>query len=134
MDLQDQAACDEHTLTHYHIAALSAWDSMQELGKSIESYTMVKQGRREPFYDLLQRIIKAVQIGVTDSEARLVFIESRAFVNANLKYTKICGSDEHQWMNVSYIQWMLRHLTTILLLGWEKQFPWYEKTIKCQMI
>ena len=70
MDPQDQAACDEHTLTHYDTAALSAWNSIQELGKSTESYTMVKQGQRELFHDLIQRITKAVQIGVTDSEAR----------------------------------------------------------------
>ena len=45
-------------------AALNAWDSIQESGKRIESNTSVKQGQREPFSEFLQRLTKAVQIGV----------------------------------------------------------------------
>ena len=69
-DPQDQAIYDEHTLSLCSTAALNAWDRIQELGKRIESYIRVKQGQREPFSDFLQRLTKAVQIGVTDPDAR----------------------------------------------------------------
>ena len=38
--------------------------------KRIESYTRVKQGRREHFSDLLQRLTKAVQIELTNPHAK----------------------------------------------------------------
>ena len=46
---------------------------------------------KEPFTDFLQRLTKAVQIRVTDPEARRVLIESLAFENANLECKKILG-------------------------------------------
>ena len=46
----------------------SAWDMIQELGIRIESYTKLIKGPREHFSDLLQRLTKTVQIGVTDPE------------------------------------------------------------------
>ena len=52
-------------------------------GKQIESYTRVKQHQREHFTDFLQRLTKAVQIEVTDPDARQVLTESLAFENAN---------------------------------------------------
>ena len=39
----------------------------------------------------LQRLTKAVQMGVTDPEVRHVLIHSLAFENADLEYKKIVG-------------------------------------------
>ena len=41
--------------------------------------------RREPFSDFLQRLTRAVQIGVTDQAARHTIIESLAYENANIE-------------------------------------------------
>lgn len=60
-------------------------------GKRTESYTKVRQGSKELFSDLLQRLTKAVHIGVSDPEARRVLIESLAFKNANLGCKKTLG-------------------------------------------
>ena len=69
----------------FHTATLNAWSKFWELGKRIESYDRVKQGKREHFSDSLQRLTKAVQIGVTDLEARWVLIKSMVFENANIE-------------------------------------------------
>ena len=49
----------------------------------------VKQCQREPFTDFLQRLTKAIQLGVTDPEARCVLIEYLTCENANLEHKKI---------------------------------------------
>ena len=69
-DPQVQALYNKEVLTLCHEAALIAWNGIPELGKIIESYTRVKQGKREPYTDFLQRLIKALHIGVSDPEAR----------------------------------------------------------------
>ena len=81
---------DDHILSLCSRAALDAWDRIQKPAEN-ESYTRVKQCQREPLRDVLQRLTKAVQIGVTDPEARCVLIESLAFENANLECKKILG-------------------------------------------
>ena len=94
------------------------WDS--EIRKRTDSYLRVKQGQREPFSEVLQRLTKAVQIGVNDSEARHKLIESLACENAKLECQKIIGPlkiRSAQWMNESCIQWMLSHLTILQKLG-----------------
>ena len=75
-DPQTQALYDEQILSLCHKAALNVWDRIQDPEKWIESYTRIKQGQREPFSDFLQRLAKAVQIGITDPDARRVLIES----------------------------------------------------------
>ena len=50
------------------------------------------QGSRENFSDFVQRLTKAVQIGIADPEARWVLIESLALKNYNLQCKKILGS------------------------------------------
>ena len=52
---------------------------------------MVKQGQREPFSDFLQRLIRAVQIGVNDPEARCIIIESLSYENGNIECKQILG-------------------------------------------
>ena len=47
--------------------------------------------RETPFNYVLQRLTKVVQVGVTDTEARCVLIESLAFENANIECKKILG-------------------------------------------
>ena len=74
-----------------HTAALKAQDRIQKLGKRVESYLRVKQGQREPFSDFLQRLTRAVQIGVTDPEARCIIIESLAYENASIECKRILG-------------------------------------------
>ena len=69
-DLQVQALYDKQILFLCQKATLSAWDRIQQVGKLIKSYTRVKQGQREPFSAFLQRLTKAIQIGVTDPDAR----------------------------------------------------------------
>ena len=59
--------------------------------KRVESYTRVRQGQREPFTDFVQRLIKVLDIGVTDPEARRILLESLAFENANTECKKITG-------------------------------------------
>ena len=39
----------------------------------------------------MQRLTKAVKIGITDPDVRQMLIESLAFENANLEYKKILG-------------------------------------------
>ena len=51
-------------------------------GRIIESYFKVKQDPKEPFSDFLQRLTKAVQIEVTDPDARQVLTESLDLENA----------------------------------------------------
>ena len=46
---------------------------------------MVRQGQREHLTDFLQRLSKAVQIGVAVPDARWVLLESLAFEKANLE-------------------------------------------------
>ena len=72
-------------------AALNACDRIQDLGKRIESYIRVKQSQRAPLSDFLQRLSKAVQIGVTDPEARHVIIEFLAFENTNIERENVLG-------------------------------------------
>ena len=48
----------------------------------MESYLRVKEGQREPFSAFLQRLLRAVQIGITDPEVRCIIIESLAYENA----------------------------------------------------
>ena len=57
----------------------------------MESYLRVKQGQRECFSDILQRLTKAVQIGITDPEARHKIIESLAYENTNIECKRILG-------------------------------------------
>ena len=45
-------------------SVLNVWDRIQDLGKSIESYTKVTQGPREPFSDFLQTLTKAVHMAL----------------------------------------------------------------------
>ena len=52
---------------------------------------MVKEGEKECFSDFLQRLTTAVQIKVTNSEARHALIESLAFENANIECKKTLG-------------------------------------------
>ena len=46
------------------------------LGKMNEAYIRVKQGKEEFFTDFLQRLTKAVQLGVPHPEARCELIKS----------------------------------------------------------
>ena len=72
-------------------AALKAWDRIQELERKVESCLRVKQGQREPFNNILQRLTKAVQIEVIDLEARRVIFEALAYENVNLECKRILG-------------------------------------------
>ena len=78
-----------HRVAVYHSSF--KYLGQKELRKKIGSCIRIKQGQREPFTDFLQRLTKAVQLGVTDPEARHVLIESLAFENANLECKKILG-------------------------------------------
>ena len=66
-DLNSQATYNEHILPLCYTEALNAWNQIQELGNSTESYINVIQGPRELLSDILQRLTKGVQIGVADS-------------------------------------------------------------------
>ena len=90
-DPQVQALYDEEVLSLCHKAALNALNRIQDPAKRVESYTRVRQGQREPFTDFVQRLIKALDIGVTDPEARRILLESLAFENANTECKKIIG-------------------------------------------
>lgn len=64
-DSQDQALCDEHTLSLCSTAALKFWDRIQKSGKRVESY--LRDIQRKTFTTFfLQRQSSAVQIGVND--------------------------------------------------------------------
>ncbi|XP_049981722.1 uncharacterized protein [Alexandromys fortis] len=90
-DPQEQANLDENTLSICTTAALRAWDRVQDPGQRMESFVTIKQGLREPFSDFLQRLTKAVQIGIPDPDARRIMIESLAYENANVECKKILG-------------------------------------------
>ena len=90
-DPQDQALYNDHTLSLCTTAALKAWDRIQELGKGVESYLMVKKGQRETFSEFLQRLTRDVEISITDPEARHTIIESLAYENANTECKEILG-------------------------------------------
>ena len=80
---------DENILSICAIETLRAWNRVQDTGKRIESYIRVKQGQREHFSDFLQRITKAVQIGIPDPEERKIVIESLTYENSNDKCKRI---------------------------------------------
>ena len=90
-DPQDQSLSNEHILSLCSTADLNVWDRIQESRKRTESYLSVKHDQRETFSDFLQRLTKAVQIGVTDPVARHELIEYLAYENANLECKRILG-------------------------------------------
>ncbi|XP_049981111.1 endogenous retrovirus group K member 5 Gag polyprotein-like [Alexandromys fortis] len=90
-DPQEQANLDESILSICTTAALRAWDRVQDPGQRMESFVTIKQGQREPFSDFLQRLTKAVQIGIPDPDTRRIMIESLAYENANVECKKILG-------------------------------------------
>lgn len=57
----------------------------------MESYLRLKQGQRDPFSDFLQRLTRAVQIGITNPKARHIIIKSLAYENANIEWKRILG-------------------------------------------
>ena len=69
-DPQVQALYDDEVLFLCHKTALNAWGRLPEPGRKVKSYTRVRQGQGEPYTDFLQKLIKALNTGVTDSEAR----------------------------------------------------------------
>ena len=73
------------------MTALKAWDRILELRNIVESYLRVKQVQKKTFSDFLQRLTKTVQIGVTDSKAGHIIIESLAYKNVNLECKRIIG-------------------------------------------
>ena len=88
-DVERQSLYGEHTLDLCHMAALNAWDRIEDVGKKLESFTKVIQSPRETFTDFLQRLTSAVNRTVPDSEARRIIIESLAFENANAQCKRI---------------------------------------------
>ena len=68
-DIELQSLYDEHTLVLCRMAALNAWDQIEEIGKKLESFTKVVQSPRETFMDFLHRLTSAVTRTVPDSEA-----------------------------------------------------------------
>ena len=57
----------------------------------MESCLRVKQGQKEPFSDFLQRLTRAIQMGITDPEARRIIIQSLDYENANIECKRILG-------------------------------------------
>ena len=53
------------------------------MAKRTELHIKDKQGPRETFSEFLQRLAKAVLVGITDPKARQVLFESLAFKSAN---------------------------------------------------
>ena len=52
---------DDHNLVLCHVAALNAWDRVEESGKRAESFTNIVHGLKEVFNDFfLQRLTSAV--------------------------------------------------------------------------
>ncbi|KAL6040241.1 hypothetical protein STEG23_020317 [Scotinomys teguina] len=78
-----QITYDDQAIILCRMAALNAWDRIEEAGKKIESFTKVKQGPKESFMDFLQRLTSAVNRMIPDIEARKIVAESLAFENAN---------------------------------------------------
>ena len=69
-DPQVQTLYDDELLSPCLKAALNAWYTLPKPGRKVESYTRVWQGRGKPYTDFLQRLIKVLNTGVTDPEAR----------------------------------------------------------------
>ena len=88
-DVELQSLYDEHTLVLCRMAALNAWDRIEEIGKKLESFTKVVQSPRETFTDFLHRLTSAVHRSVRDSEARRIIIETLAFENANTQCKRV---------------------------------------------
>ena len=88
-DVERQALYDEHTLDLCRMAALNAWDRIEEVGKKLEPFNRVIQSPRETFTDFLHRLTSAVNRTVPDSEARRIIIETLAFENANAQCKRI---------------------------------------------
>lgn len=66
----------------YCLAALNAWDKVEESEKRSESFAKIVQGPKEASSDFLQNLTSAVNKIVSDSEVRQILIESLAFENA----------------------------------------------------
>ena len=92
----------------------------RNLEKWIDSYIRVKQGQRKYFSDcFLQRLTKAVQIGVTNPETRPIFIESLAFENANLEFKKFLGPLKARTASIE--EWIV-HIMNVETLDYSLKF------------
>ncbi len=107
-DPQEQANLDEDTLFLCTTAALRAWDRVQDPGQKTESFITIKQGQREPFSDFLQRLTKAVQIGIPDPDTRRIMIETLAYENANVQCKRIVAPLKRR--SASLEEWVLHTL------------------------
>lgn len=70
---------DNNTLILCCIAALNAWNKVEELGKRIESFTKSIQDQKEVFADFLHRLTSAVNRMISDPDGRQIIIESLTF-------------------------------------------------------
>ena len=61
------------------------------------------------------KLTRAVQIGVTDPEARSIIIESLAYENANLEYKRILGPLKIR--SASMYEWVL-HIMNVKALDY----------------
>lgn len=60
-DLQRQSIFDGHISVLCHMAALNAWDRIEEAEKKIELFTKIVHGPKEAFNDFfLQRLTSAI--------------------------------------------------------------------------
>lgn len=128
-DPQVQALYDDEVLCLCHQAALNAWNRIQDPTKRVESYTRIRQGQREPFIDFLQRLIKALDIGVTDPESRRILLESLAFENANIECKKIIGPLKSR--SAPMDEW-IQHTMNVEAFSYNDE-PWVGEAISTAM-
>ena len=58
--MERQSLYSEYTLDLWCMAALNAWDQIEEIGKKAESFTKVIQSPKETFTDFLHRLTTAM--------------------------------------------------------------------------
>ena len=66
-DIERQSLYNECTLDLCRMAALNAWDWIEETGKKAESFTKVIQSPKETFTDFLHRLTSAENRMVVNS-------------------------------------------------------------------
>lgn len=63
-----------------YIAALNAWDRVEEFGKRVDSFTKIIWDTKQAFIDFFKRLTSAANRMISDPDVKQILIEYFAFV------------------------------------------------------
>lgn len=77
---------DNVTFVQCCMAALSAWDKVEDTGKGCELFSRIMQAPKETYTDFLQRSTLTVDRRISNPEARQELMVSLSFKNTNSEF------------------------------------------------